>query len=104
MFLGHTPLVAFTPLLIYVCPVPPPLPASGQPERAPLRTLLSRRCPPGDELLVNAHTTLKELLASDHITARLERSALPPPRVARHPSAKGKSKSLVVSHQADDFD
>ena len=37
----------------------------------------------GDELLVNAHTTLKELINSEHVTARLERLELPPPRAVR---------------------
>ena len=37
-----------------------------------------------DDLLVNAHTTLKELLGSECVTARLETTAsLPPPRAVR---------------------
>ena len=35
------------------------------------------------QLLVNAHTTLKELLGSECVTARLETANLPAPRAVR---------------------
>ena len=65
-----------------------------------------------DDLLVNAHTTLKELLGSECVTARLEAQAkLPPPRAARAPKEKrGKHKPSAVVPLArrdkidDDFD
>ena len=64
-----------------------------------------------DDLLVNAHTTLKELLGSECVTARLERPELPPPRAARtlkEKRAKAKPSAVVPARQNtpvdDDFD
>ena len=50
-----------------------------------------------DDLLVNAHTTLKELLGSECVTARLERAELRPPRAVRTLKEKrGKPKPSAI--------
>ena len=50
-----------------------------------------------DDLLVNAHTTLKELLGSECVTARLERSELRPPRAVRaFKEKRGKPKPSAI--------
>jgi hypothetical protein len=65
-----------------------------------------------DDLLVNAHTTLKELLGSECVTARLETAAsLPPPHAVRtlkekrgKPKPQPKPSAVVPLTRRDDID